>query len=359
MSNALVSSMWDAVIGQPHAVELLQRLTEHPVHGFLLVGPEGCGKDEAARAFATTLLTGSADPTSREGRLIAQQGFADVHEIWREGASISAEMAQDIVESASRSPIESSHKIIILHEVHLMAEAAVVRLLKTFEEPTAHVVFILLADSLVPSLVTVASRCVVVQFGEVSADIIEAQLISEGIAQATAQSASHGAAGSIERARLLAQDGAYAARRLAFSSVPTSLDGSGSVALALVDDIVQRIEAATVPLEEQHKLEIEELEKRVKATGERGSGRKALLEAHKRQLRRFRSDELRSGLAVLAGVYRDAMSHAHNAHKTHDYAEAVAHVHTAMHNLGLNANETLLLQSLFLRLPIVRGAELL
>jgi hypothetical protein len=52
------------------------------------------------------------------------------------------------------------------------------------------------------------------------------------------------------------------------------------------------------------------------------------------------------------------MSHAHNAHKTHDYAEAVAHVHTAMHNLGLNANETLLLQSLFLRLPIVRGAEL-
>jgi DNA polymerase-3 subunit delta' len=268
-------------------------------------------------------------------------------------------MAQDIVESASRSPIESALKIIILHEVHLMAEAAVVRLLKTFEEPTAHVVFILLADSLVPSLVTVASRCVVVQFGEVSPDIIEAQLISEGIAQATAQSASLGAAGSIERARLLAQDGAYAARRLAFSDVPTSLDGSGSVAFALVDDILQRIEAATVPLEEQHKAEIEELEKRVKATGERGSGRKTLLEAHKRQLRRFRSDELRSGLAVLAGVYRDAMSHAHNAHKTHDYAEAVAHIHTAMHNLGLNANETLLLQSLFLRLPIVRGAELL
>ena len=121
MSNALVSSMWDAVIGQPHAVELLQRLTEHPVHGFLLVGPEGCGKDEAARAFATTLLTGGADPTSREGRLIAQQGFADVHEIWREGASISAEMAQDIVESASRSPIESALKIIILHEVHLLS----------------------------------------------------------------------------------------------------------------------------------------------------------------------------------------------------------------------------------------------
>ena len=96
----------------------------------------------------------------------------------------------------------------------------------------------------------------------------------------------------------------------------------------------------------------------MKATGERGSGRKTLLEAHKRQLRRFRSDELRSGLAVLAGVYRDAMSHAHNAHKTHDYAEAIAHIHTAMHNLGLNANETLLLQSLFLRLPIVRGAEL-
>ena len=76
MSNTAVSSMWDAVIGQPHAVELLQRLTEHPVHGFLLVGPEGCGKDEAARAFATTLLTGAADPSSRFMRRRSGPRFA-------------------------------------------------------------------------------------------------------------------------------------------------------------------------------------------------------------------------------------------------------------------------------------------
>jgi len=353
-----MTSLWSSVVGQPHAVELLQRLTEHPVHGFLLVGPEGCGKDEAARAFAAMLLTGTDDAETREGRLISQQGFADVQEVWREGASISAEMAQDIVESASRSPIESMYKIIILHEVHLMAEAAVVRLLKTFEEPSAHVVFILLADTLVPSLTTVASRCVVVQFGEVSAEIVAAQLVSEGIAPEQANAAALGASGSIQRARLLSQDGAYSSRRAAFAGVPMALNGTGSTALALVDDILQRIEAASVPLEEQHKRELDDLEKRVKATGERGSGRKALLEAHKRQLRRFRSDELRSGLVVLAGVYRDGMTHAHNAHKVHEFATAVERIHTAISNLGVNANEVLLLQSLFLRLPIVRAAEL-
>jgi len=353
-----MTSLWDSVIGQPHAVDLLQRLAHQPVHGFLLVGPDGCGKEEAARAFAATLITGSADAETREGRLISLQGFADVHEVWREGASISAEMANDIVESSSRSPIESSHKIIMLHEVHLMAEAAIVRLLKTFEEPAAHIVFILLADSLVPSLTTVASRCVVIQFGEVPAQLIEEKLVTEGVNILHAHAVSLGANGSIARARLLAKDAAYSMRRSAFSGVPTALNGTGSTALALVDDILQRIEAASVPLEEEHKKELDDLEKRVKATGERGSGRKSLLEAHKRQLRRLRSDELRSGLAVLAGVYRDAMTHAHDAHKIHDFAQAVDLIHESIHHLGLNANEVLLLQSLFLRLPIVRAAEL-
>ena len=57
---------------------------------------------------------------------------------------------------------------------------------------------------------------------------------------------------------------------------------------------------------------------------------------------------------VLAGVYRDAMSHAHNAHRLGEFAKAVDDIHKAMGHLALNADEDLLLQALFLRLPVVR-----
>jgi DNA polymerase-3 subunit delta' len=353
-----MTSVWDAVVGQEHAVALLQRLTQHPVHGFLFVGPEGCGKDEAARAFASVLITESDSADTREARLISQQAFADVHEIRREGASITAEQAEEIIRLSSRSPIESRRVVIILHDVHFMAEAAVVRLLKTFEEPTQQIMFILLADTLLPTLTTVASRCVLVNFGEIPAEIIQQQLEQDGIDSGRARSAALGAHGSLSHARLLANDGAYLSRRDAFARVPVEVDGTGAKALSLVDDIMQRIAAAASPLEAVFEHELAELETRVKITGERGSGRKALEQSQKRRMRKHLTDELRNGLSGIAGVYRDAMSHSHNAHRLVEFSHAVDEIHTAIQRLAVNANEVLLLQSLFLRLPIVRAAEL-
>ena len=77
--------------------------------------------------------------------------------------------------------------------------------------------------------------------------------------------------------------------------------------MATVDDLLARIEAAAAPLAERHAAEVAELEARIERFGERGSGRKALEERHKRELRRHRTDELRSGLGVLAGAYRDIL----------------------------------------------------
>ena len=60
-----MASVWDSVVGQGRAVEQLQHAAISPVHAYLLVGTEGCGKDEASRAFAAMLLSGSDDPTER------------------------------------------------------------------------------------------------------------------------------------------------------------------------------------------------------------------------------------------------------------------------------------------------------
>jgi DNA polymerase-3 subunit delta' len=93
------------------------------------------------------------------------------------------------------------------------------------------------------------------------------------------------------------------------------------------------------------------LEARVTLTGERGSGRKALQDRHKRQLRKFNTDELRSGLSTIAGTYHSLVVSETQYPDEPKYHDAIHRIHKAMGSLGLNVNEELLLQSLFLHCP--------
>ena len=319
----MTQSVWDSVIGQAKAVEQLHQLAVNHVHAYLFVGPEGCGKDEAARAFAAQLITGSNNATSREADLIMRGSFSDVIEVLREGAAVDKDEAEAIIRLATTTPTESKVKVVIVHEVHLMRDSAAARLLKTIEEPSEKVIFILLADQLVPSLATINSRCVVVQF----------------------------VANNAYRGRLLANDPQFAHRQEAFAQIPHKLDGSGATVAQVVDEIFELIEQATAPLIAEQKKELEDLEARVTLTGERGSGRKALQDRHKRQLRKFNTDELRSGLSTIAGTYHALIVSETQFPDESKYHDAIHRIHKAMGSLGLNVNEELLLQSLFLHCP--------
>ena len=319
----MTQSVWNSVVGQAKAVEQLQQLAVNRVHAYLFIGPEGCGKDEAARAFAAQLITGSDNAASREADLIMRGSFSDVIEVLREGAAVDKDEAEAIIRLATTTPTESKVKVVIVHEVHLMRDSAAARLLKTIEEPSEKVIFILLADQLVPSLSTINSRCVVVQF----------------------------AANNAYRERLLANDPQFAHRQEAFAAIPYKLDGSGATVALIVDEIFELIEQATVPLVSEQKKELEELEARVSLTGERGSGRKALQDRHKRQLRKFNTDELRSGLSTIAGTYHALIVSETQYPDESKYHDAIHRIHKAMGSLGLNVNEELLLQSLFLHCP--------
>ena len=210
----MTQSVWDSVVGQAKAVEQLHQLAVNHVHAYLFIGPEGCGKDEAARAFAAQLITGSDNAASREADLIMRGSFSDVIEVLREGAAVDKDEAEAIIRLATTTPTESKVKVVIVHEVHLMRDSAAARLLKTIEEPSEKVIFILLADQLVPSLATINSRCIVVQF----------------------------AANNAYRERLLANDPQFAHRQEAFASIPYKLDGSGATVALIVDEIFELIE---------------------------------------------------------------------------------------------------------------------
>ncbi len=319
----MIQSVWDSVVGQTKAVEQLHQLAVNHVHAYLFIGPEGCGKDEAARAFAAQLITGSDKAASREADLIMRGSFSDVIEVLREGAAVDKDEAEAIIRLATTTPTESKVKVVIVHEVHLMRDSAAARLLKTIEEPSEKVVFILLADQLVPSLATINSRCVVVQF----------------------------AANNAYRERLLANDPQFAQRQAAFANIPYKLDGSGATVALIVDEIFELIEQATSPLVSEQKRELEELEARVSLTGERGSGRKALQDRHKRQLRKFNTDELRIRLSPIAGTSHSLIVSETQYPDEPKFHDAIHRIHKAMGSLGLNVNEELLLQSLFLQCP--------
>lgn len=343
-------TIWSGIIGQPQAVNQLQRAVLAPVHAYLFVGPPGSTKDEAARAFAGAILSGGDDETDRDARLALAGGHPDVREVLRAGPAISAEQAREIVRVASLAPVEGTRKVLILHEFHLLRPEGAALLLKTIEEPPASTIFVVLADHVPPELITISSRCVRVEFRAIADDVMAAQLRTEGVGDDVVDEVVAAAAGDLTRARVLAADPALAARRRAFAEVPQRLDGSGAVVMRTVDELLAMIEEASGPLADRHAAEVTALDERIERFGERGSGRKMLEERHKRELRRHRIDELRSGLAVLAASYRDLLV----AGATHDPDEVVAsikRIYRTIEALERNPNEPLLLQSLLWSLP--------
>jgi len=345
-------SVWDSVVGQPRAIAQLTRAAAAPVHAYLFVGPAGSTKHEAARAFAALLLTGHDDPEARAARLALAGEHPDVREVERTGARISKDQVSDIIRNAAMAPMESNRKIMLLHEFHLLEADGAARLLKTLEEPPASAVFIVLADQVPPDLVTIASRCVRIEFATIPEATIRDVLIAEGSAAEAAGQAAAAAEGNLTRARVLVTDPGLMERRAAFASVPRRLDGTGSNVVALCTELNALIEGAAAPLAARHATEAAALEERVAAVGERGSGRKTLEERHKREQRRHRVDELRSGLAVIAGAYRDALVN-EQLPRPEAGVHAVQRIHQALDALDRNPNETLLLQALLLELPAI------
>jgi DNA polymerase-3 subunit delta' len=348
-----VADAFASVIGQPDAVTVLRYAAGAPVHAYLFLGPRGSGKRAAARAFAGELLAAGAGPddAARHRRLAAAEQHPDLVLVAPEGRSLRRVEADVIILEGSRSPIEGARKVIVVDRFHTAEPEAAASLLKTIEEPPPTAVFVLLSEELPPEHVTIRSRCVVVEFVAVSTEAIAALLEAEGVAADLAAEIARAAGGNADRARLLAADERFAARRRAWQEVPDELDGTGAAVGRLVDGLRALIDDAQVPLLERHTRESAELATWEEQFGTRGSGRKQLDEKHKREVRLLREDEIRMGFATLAARYRDALLDDRHA------AAAIAaldRLTTATEALQRNPNEALQLEALFVDLPSLR-----
>lgn len=296
------------VLGQDGASAQLRAAAVSPVHAYLFVGPEGVGKREAARQFAAALLCPAGGGDGCEVcRRVGEGVHPDVLVYEREGARLSVADAREITRLALRSPVEAARKVIVIPDLDLAAQIAPA-LLKTLEEPPVGTVFVGLAEHVPPELVTIASRCVRIDFRPLPSSVLVAALVSDGVEPDRAVEVAAASQGSLSRARLLASDPGFAARRALWTGAPDRLDGTGAAVAVLSAELLASADELLEPLRARQAVEMEELEARAERYGERGSGRKELGERHKREQRRVRMDELRAGLATLAGVYRDRLA---------------------------------------------------
>ncbi|HVE46904.1 MAG TPA: hypothetical protein VNA57_09195 [Acidimicrobiales bacterium] len=340
-------ALYADVVGQDRAVASLVAASRSPVHAYLLVGPIGTGIREAARSFAAALLCAHGGCSACEVcRRVLAGVHPDVRFFERTGASLRVGEIKPILEAASLSPVEAPRKVLVLVDFHLVAEQYP-RLLKTIEEPPATTVFVVLAEQVPPELSTIASRCVRIDFPPVPEETVREALVAGGVEVGLAADVAGASGGRIDRARLLASDPGFAARREAWRAVPGRLDGTGAAAATLADELLAGLETMLEPLAVRHAAEEAALLEQAKLYGERGADLKEMEARHKREERRLRTDELRFGLATLAGAYRDRLSS--DRHPTEALA-ALDAVAAANEALIRNPNATLLLQALLVRL---------
>jgi DNA polymerase III subunit gamma/tau len=156
---------FDDVVGQDHVVRTLKNaITRQRIaHAYLFVGPRGTGKTSTARIFAKALNctdgpNANFDVNDPACRAIADGSHLDVIEI--DGASNNGvDQVRDLRETVRYAPAQGKFKIYIIDEVHMLSAAAFNALLKTLEEPPAHVKFVFATTDPQKVLPTIISRC--------------------------------------------------------------------------------------------------------------------------------------------------------------------------------------------------------
>lgn len=174
-------SNFDEVVGQTHIIQTLKNaiIQNRIAHAYLFCGPRGTGKTSIAKIFAKTLnCTNSQDApcgVCENCKMAANGSHPDIIEI-DAASNNGVDEVRNLIDKVKYAPMQGKYKIYIIDEVHMMTSGAFNALLKTIEEPPAHVIFIFATTEPNKVLPTIISRCQRFDFNKVSVNDIKYRL---------------------------------------------------------------------------------------------------------------------------------------------------------------------------------------
>ena len=174
---------FDEVAGQKHIIRTLRNaLANNKIaHAYLFCGPRGTGKTTMAKLFAKALNCeegiGHQCNKCSNCKEIIDGSHPDVIEI-DAASNNGVEQVRDLVDKVNYLPIKGKYKVYIIDEVHMMTANAFNALLKTLEEPPAHVIFILATTEPHEIIPTILSRCQRYDFTKVADADIEERMMT-------------------------------------------------------------------------------------------------------------------------------------------------------------------------------------
>ncbi|MBC7552099.1 MAG: DNA polymerase III subunit delta' [Cellulomonas sp.] len=230
-------SVWDDIVGQEAAVEVLRGAVADPAamtHAWLITGPPGSGRSNAARAFAAALqcLEGGCGYCLACTTALAGT-HADVTVVATETVGIKIDETRSLVSLAQRAPSGGRWRVILIEDADRMAERTSNVLLKAIEEPPPRTVWLLCAPSPQDVVVTIRSRARSLALRVPPVDAVAALLVSrDGIDPQVAAMSARAAQSHIGIARRLARDPEARERRAQVLAIPGAIRGVGDAVLA-------------------------------------------------------------------------------------------------------------------------------
>lgn len=187
MSHQVLARKWrpksfETLVGQPHVVRALTNALEQQRihHAYLFTGTRGVGKTTLARIIAKSLncetgITAQPCGVCNACTEIDKGRFVDLLEV-DAASNTQVDAMRELLENAQYAPTAGRFKVYIIDEVHMLSKSAFNAMLKTLEEPPAHVKFILATTDPQKVPVTVLSRCLQFNLRQIASPTIIAHL---------------------------------------------------------------------------------------------------------------------------------------------------------------------------------------
>lgn len=314
------SGVWAELIGQGSAVATLQRAVagdDHAMsHAWLITGPPGSGRSNAARAFAAALQCERGGCGECQHCRTALSGaHPDVTLVRTEQLSIGVDEVRDLVRRAAMSPTLGRRQVLVIEDADRITDRGADALLKAIEEPAAKTVWLLCAPTPDDVIVTIRSRCRTLTLTTPRpGDVAELLVRRDGVDPALAAMAARVAQGHVGRARALARNEDARRRRREVLLLPPRLVDLGACLTAaanLLDDADAEVAQVAGAMEERERAEMERaLGFTTKGARPRqaNAARKDWEDQAKARRTRMRRDALDRVLTELTSYFRDVLT---------------------------------------------------